>query len=60
VSECVAEFNKAKVRLETEKEKNLTRLSIKPEGSDEWMVCMELNFSVQYKVHLYMSAMTSN
>ena len=37
----------------------MTRLSIKPEGSDEWKVCMQLNFSVQYKVHLYISALTN-
>ena len=56
----MAEFNKAKVRLETSKDKNMTRVSIKPEGSGQWIVCMELNFAVQYKVHLYMSAMASN
>ena len=60
LSECIAEFNKAKVRIETDKDRNLTRVSIKPEGAQEWTVCMELNFAVQYKVHLYMSALTSN
>jgi len=59
-SECISEFSKAKIRIETDKEQNMTRLSIKPEGAQEWTVCMQLNFAVQYKTHLYISALTSN
>jgi hypothetical protein len=40
------EFGKARIRFETSYDQNITRFSIKPEGSDEWRVCMQLNFSV--------------
>lgn len=44
--ECSIEFNKAKIRIETSATENKTRLSIKPEGHDEWTVCMQMNFTV--------------
>lgn len=52
------EFAKAKLRIETDVAENTTRLSIKPDGSDDWQVCMQLNFHVQYKVHMFISGST--
>ena len=52
------EFSKAKLRIETEINESITRLSIKPEGSSDWQVCMQLNFHVHYKVHMFVSAST--
>lgn len=27
------------------------------EGTDTWQVCMHMNFAIQYKVHMYISAL---
>jgi hypothetical protein len=47
------------MRFESDTDENKTRLVVKPDGTEEWLVCMELPFAVTYKVHTYISAYTT-
>jgi hypothetical protein len=47
-AECAVEFTKANLRIESDEATNVTRLSVKPEGSSEWTVCMVLDGYIDY------------